>query len=339
MPEQSIFPNFNGRTVTFNGIAIRIRPDGHWDGTAACKADGKLFGDWRRNDRTNALVEKYSLAMGIPIAKLIETKRGGRNQSDVSWLHPWMMRDLAAWLSLDACVFFNRQLDIREEQMPATEWRTGMLGPHATVIDALNEDPLLDDQDDAPPPPQTEDRLAVLAPYLDADNRARDHALLRAPDSIAAQYTLNESTYGWNSTFQFPIQIPTPTPLPSYDDHPTTSAVLTQLDLVQKTLETHTAILGDIDTRQVDHHRLLTYRLDTLATADQCDQIASRLPPHHTSHHPPRPPHRRPAPHGVRVRCTCQKPPTRPRRPLGDPYGCPLHQPPMDLFGGDTPTP
>jgi hypothetical protein len=78
---------------------IPIREDGYVNATELCKAGGKLFADWKRLESTKDLINTLESDMGIPISKLIDTKKGGNNKLQGSWTHPDLSVQLAQWLS------------------------------------------------------------------------------------------------------------------------------------------------------------------------------------------------------------------------------------------------
>jgi hypothetical protein len=80
------------------GQPVRQRAkDGYFDATAMCVAASKLFGHWKTNDGTQALLEAFSTDIGIPISELIQSLRGGPNRG--TWIHPKVAVSLAMWLS------------------------------------------------------------------------------------------------------------------------------------------------------------------------------------------------------------------------------------------------
>jgi KilA-N domain len=80
------------------GQPVRQRAkDGYFDATAMCVAASKLFGHWKTNDGTQALLEAFSADIGIPISELIQSLKGGPNRG--TWIHPKVAVSLAMWLS------------------------------------------------------------------------------------------------------------------------------------------------------------------------------------------------------------------------------------------------
>jgi hypothetical protein len=58
-------------------VIQRRKPDGYFDGTAMCRAVGRLFADYRRLDATQQFLNELSNDMGISISKLVLSIKGG----------------------------------------------------------------------------------------------------------------------------------------------------------------------------------------------------------------------------------------------------------------------
>ena len=64
-----------------------------------CKALKKQWHDFYRLDSTNSFIEALSTETGIPVSVLVETKRGGIQDKQGTWVHPQVAIHLAQWLS------------------------------------------------------------------------------------------------------------------------------------------------------------------------------------------------------------------------------------------------
>ncbi len=83
-----------------NGSVIDQRSaDGYINATALCKAAGKLWSDYRRNNATVEFLQALEADMGIPISTLIHSAKGGDPKLQGTWVHPQVAIHLAQWLS------------------------------------------------------------------------------------------------------------------------------------------------------------------------------------------------------------------------------------------------
>ena len=84
----------------YNGQTIRVREgDNYVSGTDMGKATGKLFGHWSELKSTQEFLQVLSISIGIPIAKLVEIKKGGAPGKQGTWLHPKVAIQFAQWCS------------------------------------------------------------------------------------------------------------------------------------------------------------------------------------------------------------------------------------------------
>lgn len=88
-----------------NGLSIPQRKeDGYINATAMAKAhfegtgERKDIANWLANDNTKEAIEHLSLKTGIPIIKLVESRRG---RYGGTWIHPRLSIRCAIWLSHD----------------------------------------------------------------------------------------------------------------------------------------------------------------------------------------------------------------------------------------------
>lgn len=110
------------------GAIVYQRPaDGYINATAMCQAAGKLWGDYRRLNQTEAYLSALSLDMGIPISELAQSMKGGDVRSQGTWVHPDVAVHLAQWLSPQFAVQVSRWV---------REWMSGRTAapPTANVV-------------------------------------------------------------------------------------------------------------------------------------------------------------------------------------------------------------
>ena len=106
-------------TRDFHGAKIRQRPDGYFDATAMCKANGKHFKHYLENQSTTEFLEVLSLKVGIPTFKIIEVKSG---RYGGSWIHPKGAIHLAFWCNPEFAVM-------------VTEWTFELLTTGSVSLD------------------------------------------------------------------------------------------------------------------------------------------------------------------------------------------------------------
>jgi hypothetical protein len=118
-------------TRSFNHAVIPQRKtDGYLNATAACKACGKLFADYKRLDSTQKFLDVLSQdteipVMGNPVTEnpvagipttetefpkkgLIEMTRGGIPSLQGTWVHPYIAINLAQWLNPKFAVLVSK---------------------------------------------------------------------------------------------------------------------------------------------------------------------------------------------------------------------------------------
>ncbi len=101
--------NASGLVVrTWNDAPISRRDgDGYADATAMCQANGKLYADYQRLDRTAAYLQALAASLGIPADQLVITTTTGPNHLRGTWVHPRLAVDLARWLSPQFAVWMD----------------------------------------------------------------------------------------------------------------------------------------------------------------------------------------------------------------------------------------
>lgn len=108
------------------GATIYQRPaDGYINATAMCQAAGKLWGDYRRLNATEAYLAALSADMGIPISELAQSMKGGDTRSQGTWVHPDVAVHLAQWLSPQFAVQVSKWV---------REWMSGRARPAAPNV-------------------------------------------------------------------------------------------------------------------------------------------------------------------------------------------------------------
>ena len=105
-----------------NGHLVEQRKsDRYVNGTAMCKAHGKLIANWRQNSETKAVLSSLSASIGIPIDDLVVTKAAVSNDLRGTWVHPKVALYLATWCSPDcyAAVISWAYDEVVAPQLPA----------------------------------------------------------------------------------------------------------------------------------------------------------------------------------------------------------------------------
>lgn len=84
---------------TFSGkMRVEVRPDGFINATRMCTMGGKAWNAYERNQKTKDFLKELSIELEMPVAQLIDSKRGG-NDRPGTWVHPRMQEHLANWCS------------------------------------------------------------------------------------------------------------------------------------------------------------------------------------------------------------------------------------------------
>jgi len=93
--------------ILLAGIEIISRPeDGYINATQLCKAGGKEYGGWFRNNKTEEYLDELSSDMQICTSQLIETNKGKNDQ--YTWVHPQVAIHIAQWVSPKFAVIVTR---------------------------------------------------------------------------------------------------------------------------------------------------------------------------------------------------------------------------------------
>lgn len=101
------------------GIEVISREDGYINATQLCKAGGKEFKKWHRNDKTKEFLETLSTREKIsvymeekesgtfrtnPLKYLIDIKVDGDNDDRGTWVHPQVAIHISYWISSEFAV-------------------------------------------------------------------------------------------------------------------------------------------------------------------------------------------------------------------------------------------
>jgi hypothetical protein len=117
-----------------NGQVVHQRgSDGYINATAMCRALGKEWSNYRKNEATEAFIEALERSLRIRRDLLVQTISGGPNEQRGTWIHPQIAINLATWLSPDFAVQVSEWV---------VSWMMGA-AQRATVypdFGALNED-------------------------------------------------------------------------------------------------------------------------------------------------------------------------------------------------------
>jgi hypothetical protein len=93
---------------TWNDAPIcRRDSDGYASATAMCQANGKLYSDYQRLERTTSYLAALGDSLGVPADQLVLTTTSGPNHLRGTWVHPRLAVDLARWLSPEFAVWMD----------------------------------------------------------------------------------------------------------------------------------------------------------------------------------------------------------------------------------------
>ena len=108
------------------GEVVHQRPqDGYINATELCNRAGKLFGNYRQLNQTQAFLEELELDIGIPISNLVQVIRGrGDKVEQGTWVHPQVAINLGQWLSPKFAVQVSKWV---------FDWMSGKTNPHMPV--------------------------------------------------------------------------------------------------------------------------------------------------------------------------------------------------------------
>ena len=82
------------------GYTIEYREeDGYVNVTNLCKAGGKLFKNWKKNQKTKAFLQVLSSVVHIGTTDLIKLGTGSKHKNSQTWVHPQVAINIAQWIS------------------------------------------------------------------------------------------------------------------------------------------------------------------------------------------------------------------------------------------------
>ena len=91
----------------WNGTPISRRTtDGYVNATAMCKANGKKWNDYHRQEKTAQYLQSLKRLTGFP-ADPITTITDGPNEGRGTYVHPRLAVDLARWINTDFAVWMD----------------------------------------------------------------------------------------------------------------------------------------------------------------------------------------------------------------------------------------
>ncbi len=133
--------NASGLSVrTWNDAPITRRDsDGYANATAMCRANGKEWSGFIRNDRTADYIQALADHLGIPADQLVRTTTTGPNRFRGTWIHPRLAVDLARWISPQFAVWmdgwFLEELEAKAKPSPS---RPFMVLPGEDVSEVIS---------------------------------------------------------------------------------------------------------------------------------------------------------------------------------------------------------
>lgn len=97
--ELALIPHKVGKEI----VSQRSK-DGYINATAMCKAAGKEWSNYRKNQNTSAFLDALASALRIRRTDLIQSIIGGPPALQGTWVHPQVAINLAQWLSPEFAV-------------------------------------------------------------------------------------------------------------------------------------------------------------------------------------------------------------------------------------------
>jgi hypothetical protein len=93
---------------TYQGAVIQQRlTDGYINATAMCKAAGKEWSNYRKNDVTEAFLIALEGSLRIRRDRIVQSVVTGANDHRGTWVHPQVAIHLAQWLSPEFAVLVS----------------------------------------------------------------------------------------------------------------------------------------------------------------------------------------------------------------------------------------
>jgi hypothetical protein len=80
-------------------IDIPMREDGYMNLTVLCKAGGKKFGDWYKNENSKQFIRELEFETKIIASQLLTVNKYGKSYEQGTWGHPDIAIQVAQWIS------------------------------------------------------------------------------------------------------------------------------------------------------------------------------------------------------------------------------------------------
>lgn len=102
---------------TYQGSLVQQRAtDGYINATAMCKASGKEWSNYKKNEGTEEFLVALEGSLRIRRDLIVQTIIAGPNEARGTWVHPQVAINLAQWLSADFAVQVSQWV---------VDWMTG----------------------------------------------------------------------------------------------------------------------------------------------------------------------------------------------------------------------
>jgi hypothetical protein len=85
--------------------------DGYINVTQLCKAGGKLFGDWHRNEQSTEFLSLLAEKLDLKREQLIDSVLAGKNEERGTWAHPQVATHIAQWISPEFAVHVSEWIE------------------------------------------------------------------------------------------------------------------------------------------------------------------------------------------------------------------------------------
>ena len=110
--------------MSYQGLTVSFNEDGWFNATTAAAHYGKRVADWLENHDTQSYVTVLADVLEVPKKALLKVKRGGRGNSDATWVHPKRAVPFARWLDVRFAVWCDIQIDgLLKGQHPHFDWK------------------------------------------------------------------------------------------------------------------------------------------------------------------------------------------------------------------------
>ena len=114
--------------TTYNGISVIRDSNGYYQASKICRDNDKDFYEWKRNERTNRLIQIYSNTLRITDksgtensrfrnTELFYKKTGEFHEFQGYYIHRKLVNDLCMWCNLEYAVKVNEIMDLIDEEL------------------------------------------------------------------------------------------------------------------------------------------------------------------------------------------------------------------------------